>query len=97
MQVEHCLSRQRGEVSLLNLNVLNAILCVTEHGCKRRGLPKRFNIRQTIFTRRSRWSKMGIPDWVFANLHHARFMGVTIERVDLDGAAVMVHPHGAKA
>ena len=30
---------QRGNVSLSNLQVLNAILYVAEHGCKWRGLP----------------------------------------------------------
>ena len=33
---------QRGNVSLSNLQVLNAILYVAEHGCKWRGLPSRF-------------------------------------------------------
>src|SRR5678810_1417090 len=41
-QIEHCLPRQRGNVSHTNLLVLNAILYVAEHGCKWRGLPKRF-------------------------------------------------------
>ena len=33
---------QRGNVSLSNLQVLNAILYVAEHGCKWRGQPARF-------------------------------------------------------
>ncbi|MDR2789103.1 MAG: transposase, partial [Candidatus Accumulibacter sp.] len=41
-QIEDCLPRQRGNVSLSNLQVLNAILYVSEHGCKWRGLPERF-------------------------------------------------------
>ena len=32
--IEDCLPRQRGNVSLSNLDVLNAILYVAEHGCK---------------------------------------------------------------
>ena len=32
-QIEHCLPRQRGNVSHTNLLVLNAILYVAEHGC----------------------------------------------------------------
>ena len=32
--IEHCLPRQRGNVSLSNLQVVNAILYVAEHGCK---------------------------------------------------------------
>ena len=38
-QIEDCLPRERGNVSLSNLPVLNAILYVAEHGCKWRGLP----------------------------------------------------------
>jgi hypothetical protein len=33
-RIEDCLPRQRGNVSLSNLQVLNAILYVGEHGCK---------------------------------------------------------------
>ena len=39
---------QRGNVSLTNLQVLNAILYVAEQGCKWRGLPKRFGRWHTI-------------------------------------------------
>jgi len=36
-RIEPILPRQRGNVSLSNLNVLNAILYVAEQGCKWRG------------------------------------------------------------
>jgi transposase len=39
-KISRCLPKQRGNVSIDNLTVLNAILCVMEHGCKWRGLPK---------------------------------------------------------
>jgi transposase len=38
-QIKDCLPCQRGNVSLSNLQVLNAILYIAEHGCKWRGLP----------------------------------------------------------
>ena len=38
-RIEPCLPRQRGNVSMPNLQVLNAILYVAEQGCKWRGLP----------------------------------------------------------
>ncbi|MDR2573028.1 MAG: transposase, partial [Desulfovibrio sp.] len=34
------LPRQRGNVSMSNLQLVNAILYVTENGCKWRALPK---------------------------------------------------------
>ena len=41
-RIEACFPHQRGNVSISNLEVLNAILYVAEHGCKWRGLPLRF-------------------------------------------------------
>ncbi len=64
--IDHCLPTQRGNVSLSNLRVLNAILYVAEQGCKWRGLPKRFGNWHTIYTRMNRWSKNGVLDRVFA-------------------------------
>ena len=47
---------QRGNVSLPNLQVLNAILYVAEQGCKWRGLPPRFGNWHTVYMRMNRWS-----------------------------------------
>ena len=67
-QIEDCLPTQRGNVSLSNLQVLNAILYVAEHGCKWRGLPKRFGNWHTIYTRMNRWTKSGVLDRMFEEL-----------------------------
>ena len=56
------LPRQRGNVKLQNLQLLNALLYVAEQGCKWRGLPKRFGNWHTIYTRMNRWSKSGVLD-----------------------------------
>jgi len=95
--IEDCLPRQRGNVSLSNLQVLNAILYVAEQGCKWRGLPKRFGRWHTIYTRMSRWSKAGVLDRVFERLQHAQIVRVRIEAVSLDSTSVKVHPDGAGA
>ncbi|WP_143703206.1 transposase, partial [Xanthomonas oryzae] len=47
--MEHCLPLQRGNVSMTNLQVVNALLYVGEHGCKWRGLPERFGNRQSVY------------------------------------------------
>jgi transposase len=47
---EDCLPRQRGNVSLSNLQVLNAILYVIEQCCKWRGVPKHFGRWHIIHT-----------------------------------------------
>ena len=95
--IQHCLPRQRGNVSLSNLRVLNAILYVAEQGCKWRGLPKRFGNWHTIYTRMNRWSKSGVLDRVFAQLQHDQIVRIKIEAVGLDCTAVNVHPEGTGA
>lgn len=96
-QIENCLPRQRGNVSLSNLQVLNAILYVAEHGCKWRGLPKRFGNWHTIYTRMNRWSRQGVLDRVFEQLQRAQIVRIKIESVALDSTVVRVHPDGAGA
>ena len=96
-KIEHCLPVQRGNVSLTNLAVLNAILYVAEHGCKWRGLPKRFGNWHTIYTRMNRWSKSGVLDRVFEQLQQQQVVRIKIEAVSLDSTIVKVHPDGTGA
>ncbi len=96
-QIEHCLPRQRGNVSMSNLQILNAILYVAEHGCKWRGLPKRFGRWHTVYTRMNRWSKSGVLDRVFTELQRAQIVRIKLEAVSLDSTAVKVHPDGTGA
>src|SRR4029079_6609710 len=95
--IARCLPTQRGNVTLDNLQVLNAILHVAEQGCKWRGLPKRFGNWHTIYTRTNRWSKNGVLDQVFAQLQQHQLVRVKIEAVSLDNTAVKVHPDGTGA
>ena len=91
------LPRQRGNVRLSNLQVLNAILYVAEQGCKWRGLPKRFGNWHTIYTRMNRWSKSGVLDRVFEQLQRAQLIRLRLEAVSLDSTSVKVHPDGTGA
>ena len=88
---------QRGNVSLPNLRVLNAILYVAEHGCKWRGLPRRFGNWHTIYTRMNRWSKNGVLERVFEQLQRAQIVRLKLEAVALDSTIVKVHPDGTGA
>ncbi len=97
-RIEECLPRQRGNVSINNLDVLNAILYVAENGCKWRGLPKqRFGSWHTIYTRMSRWAKAGVLDRVFAALQERQIIRLRIEALSLDSTIVKVHPDGTGA
>ncbi|MDR0700792.1 MAG: transposase, partial [Azoarcus sp.] len=91
-QIKDCLPRQRGNVSLSNLQVLNAILYIAEHGCKWRGLPERFGRWHTVYTRMSRWSRAGVLERVFERLQRAQIIRLKIEAVSLDSTSVKVHP-----
>ena len=95
--IEAVLPRQRGNVSLSNLTVLNAILYVAEQGCKWRGLPKRSRNWHTIYARMNRWSKNGVLDAVFEKLRREQLVRIKIEAVSMNPAIVKVHPDGAGA
>jgi len=96
-RIEPILPRQRGNVSMSNLNVLNAILYVAEQGCKWRGLPHRFGNWHTIYTRMNRWSKSGVLDTVFEKLQREQVVRIKIEAFSLDSTSVKVHPDGTGA
>jgi transposase len=96
-RIADCLPRQRGNVSLTNLQLLNALLYVVEHGCKWRGLPKHFGNWHTIYTRMSRWSKSGVLTKVFEHLQKEQLLRIHIDAVSMDSTAVKVHPDGTGA
>ena len=96
-QIEHCLPTAARQRQPVNLSVLNAILYVAEHGCKWRGLPKRFGNWHTIYTRMNRWSKAGVLDRVFEQLQRAQVVRIRIEAVSLDCTSIKVHPDGTGA
>lgn len=96
-RIADCLPRQRGNVGMTNLQLLNALLYVVEHGCKWRGLPKHFGNWHTIYTRMNRWSKAGVLDRVFARLQEEQILAIHIEHVCLDSTTIKVHPDGTGA
>src|SRR5215831_7424878 len=96
-QIATSLPRQRGNVKVTNLQFLNALLYVAEHGCKWRGLPKRFGPWHTIYTRMNRWSKNSVLDLVFERLQQEQLVRIKIEAVSLDSTSVKVHPDGTEA
>ncbi len=96
-RIEACLPRQRGNVSLSNIEVINAFLYVAEQGCKWRGLPRRFGCWHTIYTRMNRWSKAGVLARLFEHLQQQQIIRIKIEAVSLDSTIIKVHPDGTGA
>lgn len=82
---------------MTNLQVVNAILYVAEHGCKWRGLPKRFGNWHTIYTRMRRRDKAEVLDRMFEELQCAQVVRIKIEAVSLDRTSVKVHTGGTGA
>ena len=96
-RIKDSLPVQRGNVSLTNLQVLNAILYVAEQGCKWRGLPKRFGRWHTIYMRMNRWAKNGVLNRVFEQMQNEQIVSIKIEALSLDSTSVKVHPDGTGA
>src|SRR6202453_3526559 len=92
-----CLPPQRGNVSMTNLQLLNALLYMVDHGCKWRGSPKHLGNWHTIYTRMNRWSKAGVLDRVFARLQEEQILAIRLEHVCLDSTTIKVHPDGTGA
>ena len=96
-RIADCLPRQRGNVGMTNLRLLNALLYMVENGCKWRRLPKHFGNWHTIYTRMNRWSKAGVLDRVFARLQAEQILAIHLEHVCLDSTTIKVHPDGTGA
>lgn len=97
LQIEKYLPRQRGNVSMSNLQLINAILYVTENGCKWRALPKTYGNWHTIYVRMNRWSKNGVLQHVFEALQQENIIRIKVETVCMDSTTVKVHPNGTGA
>ena len=91
------LPRQRGNVSMSNHQVVNAILHVAENGCKWRSLPKSYGRWHTVYVRMNRWSKAGVLRRLFEALQIEGVIQIKMESVCLDSTTVKVHPDGTGA
>ena len=96
-KIKNSLPIQRGNVTLPNLQVVNAILFIAERGCKWRGLPERFGKWHSVYTRLNRWSKNGVLERVFEKLQQEQIVRIKIEAFCLDSTSVKVHPDGTGA
>ncbi len=88
---------QRGNVRISNVDVINAVLYVTENGCKWRALPERFGNWHTIYTRPRRWAEAGVLERLFQALQEHRLIRIRLECPSLDSTSVKVHPDGTGA
>ena len=96
-RIKDCLPRQRGNVRVDNLVLLNALLFMLEQGCKWRALPARFGRWHTVYMRLARWSRAGVIERVFDRLQEEQLVAMRLEVLGLDSTSIKVHPDGAGA
>jgi transposase len=85
---------QRGNVKTENRTFINAILYMTENGCKWRALPREFGNWHTIYKKFSRWAKSGVMQRIFAALQMEEIIAIKIEVLAIDSTSCKVHPDG---
>jgi len=71
-QIKDLLPRQRGNASLDNLQVLNAILYVAANGCKWRSLPACYGKWGALYRRMACRSQAGMLERVFSALQRVK-------------------------
>ncbi len=96
-KIEKYLPRQRGNVKIDNLELINALLYVAENGCKWRALPERYGKWHTVYERMNRWSKNGVLQRVFEGLQLEGIIKIRMENMCLDSTTVKVHPDATGA
>lgn len=72
-------------------------LNLAEHGCKWRGLPRRFENWHSIYVCMNGWAKQGVLDQGFAKLPQKQILQLNIEAFSWDSTSVKVHPAGTGA
>ena len=85
---------QQGNVKTENRDFINAVLYMTENGCKWRALPKEFGNWATICKKFSRWAKNGVMQRIFAALQSEEIIAVHVEVLAMDSTSCKVHPDG---
>ena len=96
-KIARYLPRQRGNVSMGNRQLVNAILYVAENGCKWRALPESYGNWHTVYVRMNRWSKNGVLQRLFEGLQQENLICIHMEAVCLDSTTVKVHANGTGA
>ena len=94
LKIKKYLPIQRGNVSMSNINLINAILYVAEKGCKWRALPKEYGNQHTIYVRLNRYSKNKVLERLFIGLQKERIINVNMKALSIDSITVKVHPNG---
>jgi transposase len=95
--IKDVLPVQRGNVEIDNMTFLNALLYITENGCKWRALPERFGKWNTVYRRLNRWAKKGIIQKLFEKMQKEQILSIEVDFMAIDSTSAKVHPDAAGA
>jgi transposase len=93
-KIKHVLPVQRGNVEIDNVTLLNALLYITENGCKWRALPAHFGKWNTVYKRVNRWAKAGVIQNLFEMMQRERILAINVNFIAVDSTSAKVHPNG---
>jgi transposase len=96
-KLKHILPVQRGNVTVENMTLINALLYMCENGCKWRRLPKEYGNWHVIYKRFNRWVKAGVIERLFRELHVQGVAEMVLLIRLLDSMTVPVHPDACGA
>jgi transposase len=96
-KIKHILPTQRGNVTIDNLTLINALLYILENGCKWRRLPSEFGYWHAIYMRFSRWVKNGVIEKMFKELHVQNILRIKSDALMMDSTTIKVHPDACGA
>jgi transposase len=101
-KIKHLLPKQRGNVTVDNLTLINALLYICENGCKWRRLPSEYGNWHVIYKRFNRWVKSGIIARLFKELAAQGINESDLQTIEelalgLDSMTVPVHPDACGA
>ena len=96
-RIKPYLPLQRGNVSIDNITLINAILYVAENGCKWRALPESYGKWYSVYKRVNRWAKSGVLERLFFCLQMEEIAVIDVEILALDSTCAKVHPNGCGA
>ncbi len=93
-KIASLLPKQRGNVKIPSLVIINALLYIVENRCKWRALPKQYGPWHTVYMRFDRWVDSGVIEKIFNALHEEFDITIDKKVLSLDSTYVKVHPDG---
>jgi len=96
-KIKHALPVQRGNITVVNLVFINAVLYICENGCKWRRLPKEYGSWNAVYKRFRRWVEDGIIERLFIELMNQKLVSIELVKRLLDSMVAPVHPDACGA